>query len=268
MSTFVQFLIDHGYYLLFFWVLVEQLGLPLPAAPLFLAAGALARGGQLNVALVFGAAVTAALMSDLCWYHVGRLRGKKALSFMCRISLDRDSCIKHTGELLSRHGGRLLLVAKFLPGLNALATPSAGVARMTLPKFILLDALGSSLWAGAFTAIGYLFSADIGYIAGGLERLGAWAGLIVSGSLAAYVAWKYFRRQSFLRQLSVLRITPEEVKQRLDAGDRLMILDVRSRDEIGEESITLPGAFTLPLAELESHHQQIPRDQDIVLYCG
>ena len=268
MSASVQFLIDHGYYLLFFWVLLEQLGLPIPAAPLFLAAGALAHVGQLNLALVFGVAVTAALLSDLCWYHVGRLRGKKALSFVCRISLDRDSCIKHTGELLTRHGGRLLLVAKFIPGLNALATPSAGIARMALPKFILLDGLGSSLWAGTFTGMGYLFSADIEHIAGMLGRLGAWTGLIFPGSLAAYIVWKYIRRRNFLRQLSVLRITAEEVKQRLDAGDRLTILDVRNRDEVREESFTLPGAFSLPLAELEGHHQQIPRDHDIILYCA
>ena len=268
MSAFVQFLIDHGYTLLFFWVLLEQLGLPIPTAPLLLAAGALAHMGQLNLLLVFVLSVTAALLSDLCWYQIGRLRGKKALSFMCRISLDRDSCIIHTGELLSRHGARLLLVAKFIPGLNALATPSAGTVRMAFPKFILLDTLGSSLWAGAFTGMGYLFSSDIEYIAAKLGKLGAWIALIVPGSLVAYVAWKYFRRQRFLRQVSVLRITPEEVKQRLDAGDRLMILDVRDRDEIREESTVLPGAFSLPLGELESHHQEIPRDHDIVLYCA
>lgn len=268
MSSSVQFLIDHGYYLLFFWVLLEQLGLPIPAAPLFLAAGALAHLGQLNLPFVFAVAVTAALLSDLCWYHVGRFRGKKALSFVCRISLDRDSCIKHTGELLARHGGRLLLVAKFIPGLNALATPSAGVAHMSLPKFILLDGLGSSLWAGVFTTVGYLFSADIEYIVGMLGRLGTWTGLIVPGSLAAYVVWKYIRRRNFLRRLSVLRITPEEVKQRLDAGDRLTILDVRTRDEVREESFTLPGAFSLPLADLENHHHQIPQGHDIILYCS
>ena len=268
MGAFVQFLIDYGYYLLFFWVLLEQLGLPIPTAPLLLAAGALAHMGQLNLVLVFVVSVTAALLSDLCWYQIGRLRGKKALSFMCRISLDRDSCIIHTGELLTHHGARLLLVAKFIPGLNALATPSAGTVRMAFPKFIVLDTLGSSLWAGAFTGMGYLFSSDIEYIATRLGKLGAWIALIVPGSLAAYVAWKYYRRRSFLRQLSVLRISPEEVKQRLDAGDRLMILDVRSKDEIREESIILPGAFSLPLGELESHHQQIPRDHDIVLYCA
>jgi membrane protein DedA with SNARE-associated domain len=268
MNTFIQFLIDHGYYLLFFWVLLEQLGLPIPTAPLLLAAGALAHGGRLNLALVLGIAVTAAILSDSCWYQIGRLRGKKALSFVCRISLDRDSCITQARALLARHGGRLLLVAKFIPGLNALATPSAGTARMAFPKFLLMDGLGSFFWAGVFVGAGYLFSSDIEYIATRLGSLGAWAALVVPGSLAAYIVWKYFRRRSFLRQLSVLRITPEEVKQRLDAGDRLMILDVRNRDEIREESFTLPGAFSLPLAELENHHQRIPRDHDVILYCA
>ncbi len=268
MNQLVQFLIAHGYYLLFFWVLLEQLGLPIPTAPLLLAAGALAYTGQLHLVAVLVVIVMAALVSDSFWYQIGRIRGKKALSFMCRISLDRDSCITQTRQLLARHGGRLLLVAKLIPGLNTLAAPSAGISHIAVLKFLLLDGLGALLWAGTFVGLGYLFSHDIEYIALHLTKLGILAAVIVPGSLAAYIAWKYFRRRSFLRQLSVLRITPEEVKQRIDAGDRLMILDVRNRDEVREESFTLPGALSLPFEELKKNHHMIPRDHDIVLYCA
>ena len=267
MNETIQFLIRHGYTLLFFWILFEQLGLPIPAAPLLIAAGVLAGIGQLNFALVFGVSVVASLLSDHFWYQIGRYRGSKVLSLLCRISLDPDSCVRKTKEIFARHGARSLLVAKFIPGMTAVAPPLAGIFHMRPLRFLLFDGLGAFFWVGVFTGVGYLFSHQIEHLAADTSGMGPWIGLVVPGCLAAYIAWKYIQRRRFLHQLAIARITPEEVKQKLDAGEALLILDMRDALEFEIEPYTLPGAFQLPIEQLDEKHHEIPRDRDIVLYC-
>ena len=267
MNETIQFLIHHGYTVLFFWVFFEQLGLPIPAAPLLLAAGVLAGIGQLNFALLFGVAVVASLLSDQFWYLMGRYYGKKVLSLLCRISLDPDSCVRKTREIFVHHGARSLLVAKFIPGMTAVAPPLAGIFHMRPLRFLLFNGLGAFFWVGIFTGVGYLFSHQIEHLAANTSGMGPWMGLVVPGCLAGYIAWKYIQRKRFLHHLAIARITPEEVKQRLDAGEALLILDMRGGLEFEAEPYTIPGAFHLPIEELDEKHHQIPRDRDIVLYC-
>ena len=267
MNALVNFLIVNGYTVLFGWVLFEQLGLPIPSAPLFLAAGALAHVGHLNLALIFSVTVTASLLSDLFWYQIGRIRGKSVLSLLCRISLDPDTCLRDIKKIFVRHGGRSLLVAKFIPGLNTVAPPLAGIFHMGLPQFLLLDGLGAFFWVGSFAGLGYQFSHQIEYIANHIARLGIWAAVVVLGGLGINVAWKYFNRQRFLRRLAIARITPEEVKQRLDIGEDLLILDVRAPFEFSTDPVIIPGALPFPLEQIQKDHHKIPRDRDIVLCC-
>jgi membrane protein DedA with SNARE-associated domain len=267
MNETIQFLIRHGYTVLFFWVFFEQLGLPIPAAPLLLAAGVLAGLGQLNFAFVFGVAVVASLLSDQFWYQIGRYRGRKVLSLLCRISLDPDSCVRKTKEIFARHGVRSLLVAKFVPGMTAVAPPLAGIFHMRPLRFLLFNGLGAFFWVGVFTIVGYLFSHQIEHLAANTGGMGPWIGLVLPVCLAAYIAWKYIQRQRFLRLLAIARITPEEVKQRLDAGEALLILDMRDRLEFEAEPYIIPGAFHIPFEQLEENHYKIPRDRDVVLYC-
>lgn len=267
MNETIQFLIRNGYTVLFFWVFFEQLGLPIPAAPLLIAAGVLAGIGQLNFVFVFGVAVVASLLSDQFWYQIGRRRGSKVLSLLCRISLDPDSCVRKTKEIFVRHGARSLLVAKFIPGMTAVAPPLAGIFHMRLLRFLLFDGLGAFFWVGIFVEVGCQFSHQIEHLAANTGGMGHWMGLVVPGGLAAYIAWKYIQRQHFLRQLAIARITPEEVKQRLDAGEALLILDMRDALEFEVEPYTIPGAFQLPIDQLDENHHKIPRDRDIILYC-
>ena len=154
MNEAVQFLIQHGYVLLFAWVWVEQMGLPIPAVPLLLAAGALAGSSKINLALAMSLAVFAVLLADAFWYGFGRLRGGRVLKLLCRISLEPDSCVRRTENVFARHGAHSLLVAKFVPGLNTAAPTLAGIFRMPLPRFILFDCLGAVLWVVTFCATG------------------------------------------------------------------------------------------------------------------
>ena len=98
----IQFLIHHGYVVLFVWVVLEQAGLPIPAVPLLLGAGALAATGRMNLAPILGTAVLASLASDGSWYALGRRRGMGILHLLCRLSLEPDSCVRQTENLFSQ----------------------------------------------------------------------------------------------------------------------------------------------------------------------
>jgi len=264
----IQFLIWHGYSLLFIWVFAEQIGLPVPAAPILLAAGVLAGEEQLNFAIALGLATVASLLSDVIWFQIGRYGGLSVLSFLCKVSLTPDSCVRRTEEIFAKHGARSLLIAKFIPGLSTAAPPLAGVFHMPLTRFILFGCLGALLWAGSFLGLGYLFSQQIERIAIYALRLGTSLILLILGGLAAYILWKYIDRRQFLHQLHIARVTPEELKQKLDGGEDLMIFDVRHSYELEAEPQMIPGAVHLPLERLEKEDLKVPRDREIILYCN
>ena len=262
-----DFLIHHGHAVLFGWVLVEQLGVPIPAMPLLLAAGALAGTGHLNfwAALLF--AVLGALASDSLWFQLGRHKGIKILQVLCRISLEPDSCVRRTEGIFSKQGARSLLVAKFLPGLGLVTPPLAGVFRMRFPRFLLFDAIGSMLWAGLFLATGYAFAGQIERVAAQLASLGGWLLVLLTGALAAYIAYKFVARQRFLRELRIARITVDELKQKIDAGEQVTIVDLRHSLDFEAEPETIPGALHMEAKELEEKNNRLPRDGEVVLYC-
>ncbi len=268
MDEVVRFLIDQGYIVLFLWVFFEQIGLPIPVAPMLLAAGALAGIGKLNFALVFGSAFLAALLSDQFWYQVGLRRGGKVLSFVCRISLDPESCVQRTKRIFARYGARSLLVAKFIPGLNTIGPPLAGILHMSLLRFLFFDVLGILIWVSVFTLPGYQFGHEIEEHVTNTHGMGAWLGLVIPVLLAAYILWKYIQRRRFLHRLNIARITPEEVKEKLDAGDDMLIVDLRDAFEFEIEPHTIPGALHLSIEELEVQHHKIPQDREIVLFCS
>jgi membrane protein DedA with SNARE-associated domain len=267
MKEVFDFVLRHGYVVLFVWVLAEQLGLPVPAIPILLAAGALAGAGKLSAGAALFLALLGALVSDSIWYEIGRRRGGQVLNLLCRISLEPDSCVRRTEEIFARQGVRSLLVAKFLPGFSTAAPPLAGAFRMKPWRFLVYDALGSLLWAGTFIGLGYAFSDQIESVAEHALRLGSWLLAIVFGSLAAYVGWKFVHRQMFLRKLRIGRIHPAELKQKMDAGEAVVIVDLRQSLDFEAEPSTIPGAVLMSPDELDEHHDAIPRDRDVVLYC-
>lgn len=268
MNETVQFLIRHGYLTLFVWVLVEQLGLPLPAIPILLAAGALSGAGELSWPVVIGLTSLAALLSDLTWYELGRRRGRKVLNFLCRVSLEPDSCVRMTENVFGRHGPRTLLVAKFLPGLSTAAPPMAGLFRMSLGRFLWFDGLGALLWAGSWSGLGYLFSQQLERGIAFAASFGLWSAAGVAAMVVGYLGWKHFQRARMIRRMRVDRIAPEEVKQMLDDGEPVTILDLRHAVEISAEPVTLPGAVHLPVEEFDKRHAEIPRGREIVLFCS
>src|SRR5436853_4735245 len=158
MTETLGFLVRHGPAVLFAVVFVEQMGVPLPAAPWLLAGGALAATGKINWFAAFIAATFGSVLADLIWFYLGRYGGHRVLNLLCRISLEPDSCVRRTQDLFTRYGMRGVVAAKFIPGLSTLAPPLAGSSGVSAPRFFLFDSVGSLLYAGGLILVGVLFS--------------------------------------------------------------------------------------------------------------
>lgn len=268
MTDIVEFLFRHGYSLLFAWVLAEAAGLPLPSAPILLAAGALAGRGRMYLPVAVALPVLAALICDAMWYTLGRRYGSGVLRLLCRISLEPDSCVRRTQLSFARRGSWALVIAKFIPGLNAMTAPLAGISRMPWRRFAGFDALGALLWSATYIATGFVFSARLERALGSLSVLGGGLLALLAAAIGAYVAWKWQNRRRFLRKLRIARITPEELKQRMDTREDIVIVDLRHSVEFDAEPQTISGAVHMDPADLEEAIEVIPRDREIVLFCN
>lgn len=267
MALPIHFLSIYGYALLFAWVLVEQMGIPLPATPVLIAAGALSAQGVLHSPLVFAVALAATLAADCTWFFIGRRYGHSVLRFLCKLSLEPTTCVRRTQESFGRLRGSMLLFAKFVPGLALLAPPVVGQNGMEFAPFLFFDGLGAAFWAGAWIAVGRLFG-------DALERdprLLAWvarsSGALLLTAIAAVLAGRIVRRRAVLRKLAAARLEPDELKRLLDSGKQVYIVDLRHPLELLPEPYTLPGALHFAPDALTRRHQEIPRDRDVVLYC-
>jgi membrane protein DedA with SNARE-associated domain len=267
MHRTLEFLLHHGYVLLLGWVFAEQMGLPIPSMPLLLAAGALAGTGHLSFFASLFYVVFAALVADSIWYELGRRKGIRILQFLCKISLEPDSCVRRTEGVFSKQGARSLLLAKFLPGLGTVAPPLAGIFHMRPRRFLLFDAAGSLLWAGTFLGLGFVFSGEIEHVAEYLASLGGWLLVLLLAAFAAYLTKKFVARQRFLRELRISRITVDELKQKIDAREELVIVDLRHSVDFEADPETIPGAFRMDSRELEEKNDRLPRDREVILYC-
>lgn len=245
-------------------VLTEQLGIPLPAAPVLLAMGALVGLERYSFAGALSLAMLAAVTADSTWYALGRSKGHSILRLLCRISLEPDSCVSTTRSWFKRLGAWVLVICKFVPGLSAVSTPMAGLSRMPVWKFLLADAAGSAAWAGTFIGLGYAFRFQLEEAGQFAMRLGVRMVVIVIGSAGLWIGWKFWQRKRFMKSLRVARITPEELMERLDD---VVVLDLRSSTELDWDGMKLRGALWFDREALEQRHLEIPRDRDIVLYC-
>jgi membrane protein DedA with SNARE-associated domain len=248
-------------------VVAEQIGIPLPAVPALLAVGALAAQGRSSIPLVLAAIAVVALIVDLGWYELGRRRGARVLASLCRISLEPDFCLRRAETVFARFGVRAMLVAKFLPGVTTVMPPLSGVFRVARGRFVVYEITGVLLWAGAWLGVGYLFSDAIAVIARRVSELGQLLGVGVAAAVAGYVMVKYVRRRLFLRTIRLARISPEALKERLDAGQDITIIDLRTRLDVEATPYAIPGSRWIETSALDAHAAEILRARELVLYC-
>jgi membrane protein DedA with SNARE-associated domain len=222
----------------------------------------------MQFAYALAMAFAAVMLADFAWFFLSRIRGLHVLSLLCRITLEPDTCIRKTQNLFTKHGPASLLFAKFIPGLGNLTVALAGIVRLELRNFILFDSIGSLLWVGFFMGVGYIFSREIEPENIVLPDWGQGSVLIAVLLLVAiYIAWKYLRRGHLLKKLFSNRMTPEELKGKIDAGDEIAILDVRHPLEFEADPYVIPGALYFPLENLK-RFSAIPVERELVTYCA
>ena len=268
METLDLFILLYGYPALFGGMVLEQFVPPMPGEPLLLGAGALAGNGRFNVWLAAALALAGTVLGDLVWYEVGRIGGHRVLKWMCRLSIEPDICVRNGEDILTRRGASALLIAKFVPGLNSIGQPLAGALGMPRRRFVIFDVLGAVLWVGLYVGLGYALHDQLAEAALLANRLGGWAIVIVAGAFGLYLGIKVLRRQLFIRQLRIARISPEELDAKLRANEPVFVVDLRHELDVQAQPTMILGAVHIAPAALEQGHVTIPQDRDVVLYCS
>jgi membrane protein DedA with SNARE-associated domain/rhodanese-related sulfurtransferase len=248
-------------------VLLDQIGLPVPAVPTLIAAGAFTADGQLSLSALFVGSVAACLIADCGWYWVGQTYGIRVLKTLCRISLEPDSCVSQTQTRFERWGVNSLVIAKFVPGLAIIAPPMAGAMRIGWMRFIALSTLSAALWSGCALLAGVLFRAQIQQLLLGLDHLGSALVLAGISALALYIAYKWWQRARFYSLLRMARIGVSELYELMQAGAAPVVIDVRSATARALEPRWIPGALNISLSEVGQRLKDLPRDRDIIVYC-
>jgi membrane protein DedA with SNARE-associated domain/rhodanese-related sulfurtransferase len=256
-----------GLSVIFFNVLLDQLGLPLPALPTLVIAGALAADGRLSWSAVSLLALAACVLGDSAWYLAGRAYGARVMKLLCRISLTPDICVSETQTSFERWGDKALLFAKFVPGLSMIAPPLAGALRMSVPRFVLLSLAGSAAWVGAALIGGVLLRPQIEKLLPRLAGVGGAALLLLLLLLGAYIGYKWWDRRRFFSALHMARISVDELYAQMQSEPKPIVVDVRSLTAQELHSRRIPGALHVPVQEVASHIGSLPRDRDIVFYC-
>jgi membrane protein DedA with SNARE-associated domain len=268
MQQMQHLLAQHGLLLVFGNVLLAQLGLPLPAMPMLIIAGAFAASGQLALAAILGVTLAASLLGDLPWYFAGRRYGYRIMRTLCRIAIEPDSCVKQTENIFERWGAPSLLVAKYIPGFATVAPPLAGAMGLSLTRFIVFSAAGALLWAAVPVLAGMVFSAQVEQALAWLERMGARGVMVAAALIVVYIGVKLLQRHLLIRRLRSVRVDAHELRKMIRAGAPLVVLDARSQTARKLDPRHIPGAIAINFAEAEKALKSGLHDHDIVVYCS
>ena len=272
MPSFTQLLLIHGYYFVFFYLFAVGLGLPIPADPLLLIAGALAGDHHYNFLALFFSAVIPSLLADYIWFEVGRSKGTSVLRLLCRLTIEPDTCVRTAEINFNKRGLSTLYFAKFVPGLSLISMPMAGVIGMSRRRFLLADSIGCILWVAAYMLTGALFHRQVETIISQIGLFGQRAGMVALTVLLLFVGFKYIQRWRILRELRVNRITPQALQELIASAkaspkSTFTIVDLRHPAEVERDAFKIPGALVLRPEELRDRSHEIPPGQEIILYC-
>ena len=267
MQEMTDLLSQYGLALVFANVLLTQLGVPVPAIPTLIVAGALAQQGQVSAAGALAVAVAASLLGDLPWFMAGRRYGYRVLKTLCRMAIEPDTCVKQTENIFERWGARSLMFAKFVPGFAIVAPPIAGALRLATAPFFAYSAIGAALWAGIALAAGMIFHTQVDWVVDRLVNMGSGAAIAIGLVLGVYIAIKWVERALLIRFLRSVRISVDELHELLEREEKPVILDARSATARKLDPRRIPGALAVDINAPESVLPQVAPGQEIVVYC-
>ncbi|HEY2229351.1 MAG TPA: DedA family protein/thiosulfate sulfurtransferase GlpE [Xanthobacteraceae bacterium] len=262
---------QHVVLLVFLGVLLAEIGVPLPALPLLMTAATLVAPNGLElpkmVISIILAGVGGCLLADIAWYWGGQRYGHRVLGLLCTLSLSPDFCVRQTETVFARIGAWSLLLTKFFPGLSTISVAMAGVTKMPLSAFLVLDGLGALLFVGVPVGLGWIFRDAIADMLLALRNIGKLGATFVGAALALYVLARWWRRQAFIRQLHMDRITVGELLGLIGQGHRPLVFDVRSQEARAREGM-IPGAVPLDSGHMDAIVAGYAREQETVVYCS
>jgi membrane protein DedA with SNARE-associated domain len=268
MEQMVSLLAQHGLALVFANVLLAQAGIPIPAVPILVVAGAFVAQGQIALAPLVLVSVVASLIGDTLWYVAGRRYGYGVLRTLCRVAIEPDSCVKQTENIFERWGAASLVLAKYVPGFSTVAPPLAGTMRVGLMAFLGYSAIAAMLWAGLPVALGAVFHAEIERALGWLSDMGTGAVMVVAAVVLLYIGVKTIQRYWLIRVLRMARIGAQELRELMAREPRPVVLDVRSVIARKLDPRRLPGAIAVDIESPQAALVSVPPDRDVVVYCN
>jgi membrane protein DedA with SNARE-associated domain len=258
-------LLTPGLGIVFAASLLESLGVPMPALPLLLLAGSYAaeHGGS-AASLVIGSAC-GFWAGDLVWYAIGWMQGRRALGLLCRLSLNPDACVGRAERRFRRHPAATVAGAKFMPGFSLMVAPLAGILRMSLLQFAVIDAGAAVAWSAAAVLTGVWYGRRVIPRVAQAQRA---IGVLAVGAVLAFVIWKIYERRWLVRRYTVARVGTAELQRLLDAEPpNALVIDLRSEEAYGRSAHMVQGARRIPPGEFERHIDSMPLDKEIILYC-
>jgi len=272
MPIALAFFVHYAYLIIFLWVLVEQMGIPIPSVPVLLTAGTLSATHRVSWLGITVSMLLACIVADTIWFALGRRYGNSVLKLLCRFSFEASTCVSKTEGYFTRRGAVTLLFAKFVPGLSTVAAPIAGQTGMSLPRFLAWDLAGSFIWGEAFILAGRFFGDLAKKSAPFFAWLGHFAIVIFVLMVLGFLAHRIWKQRKFLQQVRELRLEPSELKTLLDIAETNhtpppFIVDLRHPLDSLPDPRVLPGALRIGPNELRQHSEIIPRDRDVILYC-
>jgi membrane protein DedA with SNARE-associated domain/rhodanese-related sulfurtransferase len=261
-DTLLHIIEAYGLWVVFFCVLLDQGGLPVPAYPAIIVTAALADNAGEKWWPILVVATAAALVADLLWFAGGRRFGAQLLRLMCKLSLSPDSCVGMTRRIFGRWGAPSLIFSKYIPGFAAVATTLAGETGTQLRRFMLYDGIGAALWAAGAIALGVIFNEAVEAVLLELELLGHYAVYVLLGAIALFVAYKWWQRRRFLMKIRMARISTDELDELIRSNSMPRILDVRSAHS-RERSGWIPGSIHVE----DAGTLELDPEIDVVVYC-
>jgi len=265
MESWISGVSQHGYAILFTAVFLEAIGLPVPAALILLIAGGAAANGTLQVGYALSGAISVTLAGDTVMFLLGRYTGWWMLGLLCRISLNPESCVLRSADAFYRRGRTLLVIAKFIPGINTMAPPLAGSMNMRFWPFVRLDLAGAALYVGTCFGIGFLFSGALGALTRGYHAFGRVVGWAFVALILGYVGFQILLWTRTRRLVAVPLVHPKEAAREMAAG--AWIYDVRSHGYFDAKATRIQGSRRLDPNALNQSKTELPRDRPVYVYC-
>jgi membrane protein DedA with SNARE-associated domain len=269
MSDMSSMMLRHGYTLTFALLFAEAVGFPFPAALALVAAGAAVASHTLWGPFVLFGAMTALLLGDTAQFWLGRYMGWSLLGFLCRVSINPETCILRSAESFYKRGKMTLVIAKFIPGVNTMAAPLAGSMKMRFWQFLRLDCCGALLYSLTYLLLGYVARDFLASILRGFHAAGRAMEWVVIAALLGYAIYRAVQYSKHRLDRLVPRIQVPELAARLASEDahRVQIVDVRSHGYYDAGSARIKNSIRIEPNNLDEEIKNLPKEKDIYLYC-